>query len=113
MITPEPETDIDIKILEGQKATLMIVNGMGFPICRHITVQKADIVPARRYQGHMTDKKCLQLQYVEKGKRKPVGTRYTEANLAVVSKCSRGLWNVFPLKAAATKQANHYKIELR
>lgn len=83
MTTPEAQTNIDIKTLEGQKATLMLVNTMGFPIVRHITITKADIVAATRYQNHMTDKKCLELKYVEKGKRKLVGTRYTEADLAV------------------------------
>lgn len=37
-----------VKTLEGRKATLIIVNTMGIPVCRHITVQKAEIVPAKR-----------------------------------------------------------------
>lgn len=56
---------------------------MGFPVCRHVTVISADIVSAKQCQGDMTNKMCLQLQYVEKGKRKLRGTRYTEADLVV------------------------------
>jgi hypothetical protein len=84
MITPEqPQSDVDIKTIEGKKVTLLLVNTVGFPICRHITVQKANVVPAKRYQEHITDKKCLELQYIEKGKHKPTGTRYTEAELVI------------------------------
>lgn len=77
------QPDFDVRTLEGKKVTLILINAMGFPICRHITLIAADIVSAKRYHGEMTDKKCLELQYIEKGKRKPKGTRYTEASLAV------------------------------
>lgn len=80
---PQAQPDFDVKALETQKVTLVLVNGMGVPVCRHVTIISADIVPAKRYQGDMTSKMCLQLQYVEKGKRKLKGTRYTEADLAV------------------------------
>jgi hypothetical protein len=83
MTTTKSTTDIDIKTLKGEKVTLMLINEMGFPVCRHIKIQKADIVSAKRYVGHMTDKKCLQLQYVMRGKRKSVATRYTENDLAI------------------------------
>lgn len=50
MKTPKLTTNIDdIKSLEGQQVTLMLVNEMGFPVCRHIKVQKAEIVSAKRY----------------------------------------------------------------
>ena len=84
MTTLEPKTD-GIKSLEGQRATLMLVNTMGFPVCRQITIKKVEIVSAKRYQGHMTDKRCLQLQYVEKGKRNPHSTRYVEVDLAIAT----------------------------
>lgn len=80
---PQAQPDFDVKTLEGQKVTLVLINTMGFPVCRHVTITTADIVSAKRYQGDMTSKMCLQLQYVEKGKRKPRGTRFTEADLAI------------------------------
>ncbi|MEG4149472.1 LPD29 domain-containing protein [Microcoleus sp. Pol12B5] len=79
----QAQPDFDVKKLEAQKVTLVLINGMGVPVCRHVTVISADIVSAKRYQGDMTSKMCLQLEYVEKGKRKLRGTRYTEADLAV------------------------------
>ena len=83
VITPQAQPDFDVRTLESKKVTLIFINTMGFSVSRHITVIAADIVSAKRYYGEMTDKKCLELQYVEKGKRKPKGTRYTEASLAV------------------------------
>lgn len=80
---PQTQPDFDVRTLKGKKVTLILINTMGFPVCRHITVIAADIVSAKRYHGEITDKKCLELQYIEKGKRKPRGTRYTEASLAV------------------------------
>ena len=80
---PQPQPAFNVKTLEGKKVTLSIVNTMCAPACRHITIISADIVSAKRYQGDMTSKMCLQLQYVEKGKRKLRGTRYTEADLAI------------------------------
>lgn len=76
--------NFDVKSLEGKKATLVLINSIGFPAVRKVTIQIADIVSAKRYQGDMTTKTCLQLQYVEKGKRKPIATRFTESDLAVV-----------------------------
>lgn len=83
VITPQAQPDFDVRTLESKKVTLILINTMGFPVSRHVTVIAADIVSAKRYHGEMTDKKCLELQYIEKGKRKPKGTRYTEASLAV------------------------------
>lgn len=80
---PQTQPDFDVRTLESKKVTLILINTMGFPVCRHITVIAADIVSAKRYHGEMTDKKCLELQYVEKGKRKPRSTRYTEADLTI------------------------------
>ena len=81
--TQNPTTNIDIKTLEGQKVTLMLVNEMGFPVSRQITIKKADIVSAKRYVSDMTDKTCVQLEYVMKGKRKTVATRFVENDLAI------------------------------
>jgi hypothetical protein len=83
VISPQAQPDFDVRTLESKKVTLILINTMGVPVCRHITVIAADIVSAKRYYGEITDKKCLEIQYIEKGKRKPKGTRYTEASLAV------------------------------
>lgn len=80
---PEIIKNENVESFEGQ-ATLILINSMGMPICRQIKVQKAQLVDAARYQGEYTGgKKCLQLQYVEKGKRKPCAYRYPEADLAL------------------------------
>lgn len=52
-----------IKIMD--KATLLLINQVGFPIARQIKVQRAEVNEGR-----------LTLQYVEKGKRSPVATRF-------------------------------------
>ncbi len=84
VITTEPtQPNFDVRTLESKKVTLILINTMGFPVSRHITVIAADLVSAKRYQGDMTDKKCLELQYIKKGKRKPRSTRFTEADLAI------------------------------
>lgn len=83
IITEQTQPDFDVRTLRDEKVTLILINTIGFPVCRHITVIAADIVSAKRYHGEMTDKKCLELQYLEKGKRKPRSTRYTEADLAI------------------------------
>lgn len=81
--TPQSQPEFNPKILEGKQVTLVLVNTMGCLVCRHITIKAAEIVSAKRYQGDITSKMCLQLQYVEKGKRKLRGNRYTEADLAI------------------------------
>lgn len=67
-----------VESFEG-KATLILINSVGFPVCRHITVKKAEI-KSTEYQ-----KKNLQLKYVEKGKRKITGTWYRENEMALAA----------------------------
>lgn len=47
------------------KATIALINTMGVPVSRQITVSRA-----------FTDKDSVTLHYVIKGKRKTMGTRY-------------------------------------
>ena len=57
------------------KATLLLINQVGFPIARQIKVQRAEVNEGR-----------LTLQYVEKGKRSPVATRFDkDTELALYS----------------------------
>lgn len=49
------------------KATMLLVNTMGWPVVRHVTVQRS-----------VVDGEQLVLQYVIKGKRKPVATRFSK-----------------------------------
>ncbi len=61
------------------KATLVLINTVGYPIARQITVQRS-IVESHVASGH----RSLVLQYVEKGHRKPHATRFAEdAELAI------------------------------
>lgn len=53
------------KLITQEKATLLLINTLGFPIARRINVQRAIVEDGR-----------LTLQYTEKGKRKPVAFRY-------------------------------------
>lgn len=57
------------------KATLLLINQVGFPIARQIKVQRAEVNEGR-----------LTLQYVEKGKRSPIATRFDkDTELALYS----------------------------
>jgi len=80
---PQSQSDFDVKALEGQRVTLMLVNTIGCPVSRCVKIVEANIVSAERYQGHITNKKCLELKYIAKGCRKTIGTRFAEADLAI------------------------------
>ncbi len=59
------------------KATLILINTMGFPISRHVRVIKAQT----RVDQH--DRKTLVLVYLEKGKRHRTGTRFADNPVAI------------------------------
>jgi hypothetical protein len=58
-------------------ATLILINTMGFPIMRHIRVVKAEI------RANQDDRSTLVLVYVEKGKRRRIGTHFAENPVAI------------------------------
>jgi hypothetical protein len=58
-------------------ATLILINSMGFPIMRHIRAVKA----ATRANPY--DHQTLVLVYVEKGKRRRIGTHFVENPVAI------------------------------
>lgn len=68
--------------LKSEKATMVLINTMGFPIVRQIKVTKSVIDDQRKY-GNLTGLEygdiSLVIHYVEKGKRKPYGTRFRKS----------------------------------
>ena len=59
------------------KATLILINTMGFPIMRHVRVVKAET------RANQDDRQTLVLLYVEKGKRQRTGTHFAENPVAI------------------------------
>lgn len=63
------------------KATMVLVNTMGWPIVRHVHVQRSVAEDSRtvgELSGAVSDDVSLVLQYIPKGKRKPTATRLSK-----------------------------------
>lgn len=62
--------------LNLQKATMVLVNTLGWPVVRHVHVQRSVVEDKRTSGGDVS----LVLQHVPKGKRKPVATKFSKSS---------------------------------
>lgn len=69
-------------IKENEKYTLIIENSLGIMVDRKIKIIEAEEVKNPKYA--YGDSKALRLIYIEKGKRKKLGTLFTENRIAIV-----------------------------
>jgi len=65
-----------IEAFQG-KATLILINTMGFPIVRHVRILKALL------HSHELQRQTLQLQYIERRYRRPTGVHFADNEVAI------------------------------